>query len=81
MEKKPIEVECVIDAKITVILPMDGAVMDEAFDGDYGVLRDKLVGNFKKSFVDTASLSDLNIHVDGVSCKVLVRDEFGGDGE
>jgi hypothetical protein len=81
MEKKPIEVECVIDVRMTVILPMDGAVLEEEFGGDYGALRDDLIGNFKKSLADTAVPLGMNIHVDGVKSKVFVKDEIGGGEE
>lgn len=45
MGKKPIEVECVIDTKMTLILLMDGDVLDE-YGGDYGALRDALPADF-----------------------------------
>ena len=80
MEKKQIEVECVIDTKMTLILLMDGDVLDE-YGGDYGALRDALTGGFCEAFKESVAYNPVNARVDGVSCKVFVKDDIGGGEE
>lgn len=80
MEKKPIEVECVIDTKMTVILLVDGDVLGEC-GGGYGALRDALTGGFCEAFKESVACNPVNARVDGVKCKVFVKDEIGGGEE
>lgn len=80
MEKKPIEVECVIRAEMTVIIPMDGSVIEE-FNSDYGAVRDMMAKGFCDAIKESAAYTHANMRVDNVRCKVFVKDEIGGDEE
>lgn len=80
MEKKPIEVECVIRAEMTVIIPMDGYVIEE-FNGDYGAVRDMIAKGFCDAIKEAETYTQGNMRVDNVRCKVFVKDEIGGNEE
>lgn len=81
MEKKPIEVECVIRAEMTVIIPMDRDVFERKFGGDCGVVRDEMTLEFCAAMRETAVNTRANMRVDNVRCKVFVKDEIGGGEE